>query len=475
MMSYGSRRVVVLSLFILTACREAPPPGGTSRVAIQFNSITLPDAQAALRRLGAAPLNEFPRSNTQLFAVDPSNLDEILEMSGSGRLVFAEVYRADAPAVIPLRSVSVDQLPDQESAEVRNLVGTLSPADYLISEERPTFLSAEILGSVTERTTIALPGEGEVQFRQDGPASGNVNEDGLTWKGVQVEGTGRALLVARPIGISGMVTTERGAYSIIPLRSLRQLTVRTVQPKPAAPPSPRPPGDLDARALADCPQDGRILDVLVGYTKEFATAMDVRSAIDAHRVNAETVFGDSGTGIQLRVRIAAAPWPLPDGGDLAALVRGLAQSPQVKRERDATMSDAVVLMVLNSTPANDCGIAATIPASAESAYAVVAEHSPYCERTHAVFAHELGHLLGGRHDPDSDKSKIEPWYSHGISYRDFRDVMATADKCGCVPVWRFSDPLHFHKGIQFGDDERRNSRRVISENGPLVSQFRCRM
>src|SRR5690606_20416486 len=70
----------------------------------------------------------------------------------------------------------------------------------------------------------------------------------------------------------------------------------------------------------------------------------------------------------------------------------------------------IVVLIVNDSPFL-CGVAATIKAGVNNAFAVVIDH---CAVGNYSFAHEIGHLAGARHDDDSDDDPYD--YGHGFSY-----------------------------------------------------------
>jgi peptidyl-Asp metalloendopeptidase len=88
-------------------------------------------------------------------------------------------------------------------------------------------------------------------------------------------------------------------------------------------------------------------------------------------------------------------------------------------------------------------------------------------------AHEIGHIIGARHDPSMDKIMIPFPYGHGyVNGTKWRDIMSYRESCGgCprLPVW--SSPNVMIKGEPAGTAEQDNAR-VIAEEAPRVAAFR---
>jgi hypothetical protein len=147
--------------------------------------------------------------------------------------------------------------------------------------------------------------------------------------------------------------------------------------------------------------------------------------------------------------------------------RGDGKMDAVHRLRDKYKADVAVLIVDDS---NGCGLAAGVAPAADRAFAVV-HHE--CAATGYSLSHELGHIIGARHDIALDDSRAPFPYGHGFVHgTEWRTMMSYAESCGkCprLPIW--SNPDVKVKGVAAGD-EMANNARVISENAARVAAFR---
>jgi hypothetical protein len=217
-----------------------------------------------------------------------------------------------------------------------------------------------------------------------------------------------------------------------------------------------------------------VIDVLVAYTKKAAAAYaDVkRELVDLSIEEANESFRISGVG-HVRLRLVHAyqtdyveegahfdhVWRFADKGD--------GYMEEVFPLRQKHKADVAILIV---DDAKGCGLATRVHADADEAFAVV-HHE--CAATSYTLAHEIGHLIGARHDLSLDKNMNPFPYGHGyVNGQKWRDIMSYKDSCGgCprIPVW--SSPLIKVKGEAAGTPDLDNAR-VIAEQAKRVADFR---
>jgi hypothetical protein len=89
-------------------------------------------------------------------------------------------------------------------------------------------------------------------------------------------------------------------------------------------------------------------------------------------------------------------------------------------------------------------------------------------------AHEIGHLIGARHEFAVDKQMTPFPYGHGyVNGTKWRDIMSYKESCGgCprVPVW--SSPQVMVSGERAGTAMEDNAR-VLAEQAGRVANFRA--
>jgi hypothetical protein len=117
-----------------------------------------------------------------------------------------------------------------------------------------------------------------------------------------------------------------------------------------------------------------------------------------------------------------------------------------------------------------CGLSTRVHADADEAFVVV--HHSCAALTYSI-AHEVGHIIGARHDIALDKNVTPFPYGHGFvngtKWRDIMSYKASCDGCPRVPIW--SNPAIKFKGDPAGTVDADNAR-VILEQAKRVSNFR---
>jgi hypothetical protein len=204
-----------------------------------------------------------------------------------------------------------------------------------------------------------------------------------------------------------------------------------------------------------------VIDVLIAYTQKAARHYhDIQREVAQLAIEqANHSFRLSGIG-HIRLRLAHATqtdyvergghfehvWRMADKGD--------EHMERIHFLREAYRADVAVLIVDDP---RGCGLATRVGADADEAFAVV-HHE--CAVANYTVAHEIGHLMGARHELS---------YVSGTSWRD---IMSYKDMCGgCprLPVW--SNPLVSIAGEPAGTADLNNAG-IIAENALRVAAFR---
>jgi hypothetical protein len=204
-----------------------------------------------------------------------------------------------------------------------------------------------------------------------------------------------------------------------------------------------------------------IIDVIVAYTKQAADHYpDIKVELIYLAIEETNVsFRSSNLG-HIRLRLVHAyqtdyaeegthfdhVWRFADKGD--------GYMDEIHGLRDAYRADVAVLIVDDS---EGCGLATRVGADADEAFAVV-HHQ--CAAANYTLAHEIGHLIGARHELS---------YVNGTEWRDIMGLSESCGGCMRVPVW--SNPAVLIKGEPAGTLALDNTR-VIAEQAARVAAFR---
>lgn len=216
------------------------------------------------------------------------------------------------------------------------------------------------------------------------------------------------------------------------------------------------------------------IDLMVLYTRKVASDyVDVQPDLVALSVEqANESFANSGLGnVKIRlVHTEPIDYDESDGehfNHLYRMVDGEGVFAKVRALRNEKRADVVALIV---DDASGCGLSTRVAADAEEAYVVV-HHA--CASLTFSLAHEIGHIIGARHDRALDKNTTPFPYGHGfVNGKKWRDIMsykASCDGCPRLPIW--SNPTIKVKGEPAGSIATDNAR-VILERAEKVSKFR---
>ena len=134
---------------------------------------------------------------------------------------------------------------------------------------------------------------------------------------------------------------------------------------------------------------------------------------------------------------------------------------------------ADVCVLLTYDPAL-CGIANGIGVSETGAFCIVSTYAT-CATSNYSFGHEIGHLLGCRHDPYMDPNTTPFAYGHGFVHpmKIWRTIMAYSNACdGCQRLQYWSNPSVIKNGVPMGTVATNNNARVWNERSGTIMAFR---
>ncbi len=217
-----------------------------------------------------------------------------------------------------------------------------------------------------------------------------------------------------------------------------------------------------------------VISVIAAYTKQAASLYsDIGKDLIALTIeDANQSFRNSGIGnVRLELVHAYQTDYTEEGSHFEHVFRFVYKDDgymdDVHALRERYRADVAILFVHDP---NGCGLAAQVQAPADRAFAVV--HHECAATTYSV-SHEIGHLIGARHDEALDDSDTPFPFGHGFVHGNkWRTMMSYKESCGgCprLPVW--SNPGVKIRGVRAGSKTSNNAR-VIAENASRVAAFK---
>jgi peptidyl-Asp metalloendopeptidase len=216
------------------------------------------------------------------------------------------------------------------------------------------------------------------------------------------------------------------------------------------------------------------IDIMILYTKNVAAHYigDPAKWITFAIEEVNNTFRNSGLGnISVRLVHSQAIDYDEAGADhfdhLYRMVDGFGPFKDLKQLRSEKRADIVGLML--DSPLG-CGLSTRVGADAEEAFFVI-HHA--CAVVTLSIAHEIGHILGARHDRAIDDSDTPFPYAHGyvngVKWRTIMSYNANCGGCPRIPFW--SNPRIMYKGEPTGTIAADNAR-LILEQAERISEFK---
>ncbi|MCC6175113.1 MAG: hypothetical protein IT305_07400 [Chloroflexi bacterium] len=329
-----------------------------------------------------------------------------------------------------------------------------------------------------------------------------VGANGFIWYGhVPGPWPNPVMLVVDPTAdmLTGSVQVDGTSYQISPLgNGVHLVTQKDTAQLPGDPEplhdEPTPPIGRSRAQSNPRADDGSVIDVLVVYTPALATerggAAAMAQLVDGLIAESNTSYAQSGVTTRLRlagqqqISYTETSYSDVDLDRLQGTSDGFMDS--VHQLRDQVKADLVMLMVrgplgYTPDPTGICGLAYNIAASASQAFAVM--DGSNCSLGIYTFHHELGHLMGARHDWAADPTDNVPYtFNHGYIMPSYawRTVMATTS-CGgwpggCPRINYFSNPSSSYQGaalgVPSGSFHPTDNRQTINLRAATVASFR---
>lgn len=358
---------------------------------------------------------------------------------------------------------------------------------YAKIEARPTTKQTEIvrideLSLIKTRWTleINLPDERNVSAQVKGIKSKRLTS--FTWSGRGDNGETIVLTVSGE-NVNGIIHTKNGLFLLEPLGGGIQVLTWVDQSKfPPDDPSDRI-GTRKESSIQNDPTfpSGKankltsllidpVIDLLVVYTSAAASSVQdignlIESAID---VTNDIHFNASVSAVVTLVHSAQVSYT--ESGSVETDTDRL-QAPSdnymdnVHDLRDQYGADVVVLLVDSG---DYYGWAYAIHVGASGAFATVRTEPAVSNYT---FAHEIGHLIGGRHDDDQATTPLA--YAHGYAKKvgnTWKTVMAVWEGADRIPFW--SNPNTNYDGSPTGTTDYNHVSRVWNERASTVADFK---
>ena len=331
----------------------------------------------------------------------------------------------------------------------------------------------------------ALRGPTATMALADGPAQATRHTtlarsgDDFTWIGEMPGGAGEATLVVRGGNVTGSIRKGKDLYRVAPVGGGVHALVSVDESRfpPEHPPTytqrERRGDSRGLPALQDVPPGTRSqIDVLVPYTAAPRAAVpDIQALIQLAVDETNQSYRNSQINIDLRL-VGTLEIPYVEAGKswddvMADLEAGTeASMAQVHSQRDATRADLVALVF---TKNDFCGLADAILADAPTGFALVYWD---CATGYYSFGHELGHLMGARHDPANDPSASPFAHGHGFQHPPWRTIMAYNCTTPCTRLQYWSNPNVSFQGVAMGTAASHDNARVLNQTRPTIAGFR---
>lgn len=377
-----------------------------------------------------------------------------------------------------------------------------TPDDELASRHRDVRLDVEALrGEPGSRISVALfDGEPlELELVERAP----FGEQGFTWTGTAIDDRATTAIFAVEDGVLvGQVRTASGlVYRFVPIderiHRLLEIDPKRLPWDCAASREDEVRRDHDPNADTCGSDPPTEVDILVLYTDDARSAAGGHDAMRAtiYLAVAETNQTYQNSGVDHRLRLvhtseisyAESGSSVTDLDRLEDLSDG--QLDDAHTLRDAHAADIVLLFTesMEGTVVGRARIMATVSSAFDaSAFGVVKRANATGNFT---FGHEVGHIMGARHDWAGDSANNAPFeFNHGHSEPSptpagvpaWRTVMARNSLGGNrLPFWSnpnldfpAGDPNADPMGVATGAQQTDNTR-TLNSTAPTVANFRC--
>jgi hypothetical protein len=315
------------------------------------------------------------------------------------------------------------------------------------------------------RPYIALPTS--VEFVDD--------TTNFVWRGKFKESDGQVMLIHLDGEVFGEIRVDGKLFEIQSFRKGKNIMVEFDEKELAKPfdnlhiKPPTEENEIDGEVTIK--SSGKpLVRILILYTDNaFNRVANIQNNAYVCGAHISTAIMNSGlyddllverTGNAVRLAFTETSNPEDD------LVRLALNTPEARDLRNYHEADLVVLLTHGVNYGDYLG-ASFVGPNENYAYAIVqVDHAT----SKYVFAHEVGHLFGGRHDDDQlgtyNRARVfSTWY---LKY--YHTIVARGDAPG-TRILYFSNPDVYYDGLKTGTSTRNNARK-IRETAPIVKAFR---
>ena len=277
---------------------------------------------------------------------------------------------------------------------------------------------------------------------------------------------GRFTMIVHEGLLTLQVTSGKGLYRVLPAvkggyEAVQEGTPTSRADVPSPPKPPEGTGDdkLDLKAV----EHGSEVDVLAIYTKTAGVNRGGRTHIETALYDNEAYINEAFAAALTAIRIIAIEEG-PD--DLPSTLSKLTQSEHVKRRREETKADLVVVVHhgFNEVPGVAYCFQPTQSASYNRDYIYVGLVDDDFILEYHTPAHEIGHLFGAGHEKKG--TCMSSGYVWEVAGKKFGTLMAYGGER--MPV--LSDPTMAEDGVPVGTQNANNAA-VVRQTSLTVANY----